>query len=103
MTAPRRRWSFSLRALLAAVTVCGIVGGWVAYQINWIHRRHAVLRWSPILVSVRGNKQAPPPLGLFGEAGVAEVITTHDKDAPELSLLKALYPEAEVYSRNEWH
>ena len=45
MMTSRRRWfRFSLRTLFVVLTVlCFVLGGWVAYQLNWISQRHAAI------------------------------------------------------------
>ena len=43
VTAPKRRWSFSLRTLFAAVTVLAVLLGWLVFHFNWIRQRHELL------------------------------------------------------------
>jgi hypothetical protein len=43
MTAPRRRWSFSLRTLFVVVTVFGLLGGYIANQFGLVQERRVML------------------------------------------------------------
>ncbi|MGD9721181.1 MAG: hypothetical protein AB7O59_03890 [Pirellulales bacterium] len=68
---PKRRWfRWSLRTMFVVVTV---LGGWLAYQVNWIAQRHQFLE-SPAVCEFRGavmlGGRAPGALWLLGEPGV---------------------------------
>ena len=65
MTAPCRRWSFSLRTLVVVVTVLAC---WFGYQLNWIRQRQLLLE-DPHFVASAARVAAPWPLRLFGETG----------------------------------
>ena len=45
MTAPRRRWSFSLRALFVMVTVLAASLGWLMHQRRLVQERTTTLAW----------------------------------------------------------
>ena len=44
MTAPKRRWSYSLRTLFVVVTVVGMILAWGAYELNLIRDRLAMAK-----------------------------------------------------------
>jgi hypothetical protein len=110
MTAPRRRWSFSLRTLFVVVTALGGSLGWVTYQFNWIRERHRVLADLPrgVVVTVSDpladnadNPNIPytkPPtaLRLFGEMGVVCFEYCPRKRQVPAELV-SLFPEAQHY------
>ena len=96
--AHRRRFRFSLRMLLVAVTIAGLLLGWIAYSFNWIHDRHAVfaqLRVRPVALSKEG-KRAPNLLWLFGETGV-EQLWCWNMAPGEVEMVRKLYPESEIW------
>jgi hypothetical protein len=102
MTAPRRRWSFSLWTLFLVVTVACASAGWVAYQLNWIRGRHAALaRIGYSDVEFDRDETAPPglPLGLraFGEPGWESLPLGRKATMREIRELHALFPEATIY------
>jgi hypothetical protein len=39
VTAPKRRWSFTLRTLFAAVTICGVFAGWLGHEASTVRHR----------------------------------------------------------------
>ncbi len=70
----KRRWTFTLRGLLLAMTV---VGGWLGYYVHWIRARREAHGWidahvsRDFLVLVGDDserKRFPWPLALLGEA-----------------------------------
>jgi hypothetical protein len=119
-TAVNRRWfrfAFSLRALFVVVTVAGICLGWLAYELNWIRQRHALMAKQEALAAevepeqdVNGfllftDLSAPGLLWIFGEEplGYLEVIFIGDKqralthqELREVEQAKRLFPEANV-------
>jgi hypothetical protein len=72
----RRRWSrFSLRALFVVVTAVCI---WLGYHLNWIRQRHACLAEQEAAAANSVNiprtvGEAPLPLRLLGEGGIARL------------------------------
>jgi hypothetical protein len=117
---PKRRWfRFSLRTLFVAVTVFGC---WLGYQMNWIRQRHVVLKQQnvgkyfdtqgedplqayPFPIAVANPINAPWPLWMLGQRGVARIdIIFTGSDVRNLNALeesewlrvKRLFPEAEV-------
>jgi hypothetical protein len=112
-TAPKRRWSFSLRMLFVVVTVLATLLSWIAYNLNWIRQRHALLARS------RGHTDgfASPPgaLWLFGEQGFGEVefifVVDHFEDQPfssyeDFMRVQRAFPEARIcgtmYTQKSW-
>src|SRR5438105_1797319 len=100
--APKRRWSFSLRALFVVVAVLGSVMGSVVYELNWIRQRHdAFIRWNAELAE--GDHRAPGLLWIFNEPNWVWIgITFPPREGAELTAsevaevnrLAALFPEA---------
>ena len=99
---PRRRWfRFSLRTLFAAVTVLCVVGGWVAYQLNWIRERQA-FRESGKIVGRWGtmhDPDAPGTLWLFGETGESGLGLEVAPGDPGSKRAQELFPVAIVNNR----
>jgi len=116
----RRRWfRFSLRTLFVVVTV---VGGWLGYELNWIHQRHQFLEaqhtkrvahrfsWDPN-DDYRGDRTAPGLLRFLGESGYSWVDVwvdgRHSEELTATDLERArearrLFPEAEIGLFNAW-
>jgi hypothetical protein len=113
--ATRRRWTFSVRAMLIAVAIIALAVGWVANQLHWIRQRHVLMANGLILPKDLGDphpSQRPPagpwdippwPLGWFGERGVeAPSITlisvpVDEVDSiAELTRVQRLFPETTV-------
>ena len=100
MTAPRRRWSYSLRTLFVVVTALCAAGSWAAYQLNWIRERHAALGSdegddSPIgCAMTRGV--APLSLRMLGEPGYAAIYAPGLPSNPSVARLRSLFPEAGI-------
>ena len=85
---------FSLRTLFVLVAIISIPMGWVAYQLNWIRQRHALLAEANAsgIVVAPGFTQAPAPLMVFGEEGVSILMIP-----PELhERAHQLFPEADI-------
>jgi hypothetical protein len=124
----RRRFQFGLRGLLLATVVVALFSGWIAYQLNWIRQRHALMARHSKMVAVVSNRfptteeveigdrvaigkptcSTPGQLWLFGESAVPQ-ITFHflstkgqtkpsDSEMNEVQLARRLFPEAEI----EW-
>jgi len=98
MTSNCRRWSFSLRALVVAVTLCCVAGAWAGRQLNWIREREQfenTKAWDLTAICTYGRETRPAPpfqLRLFGERGRSVLsVEPHDADAA-----RRLFPEAEI-------
>src|SRR5438552_1939151 len=88
----RRRLQFSLRTLFVVVTLLCV---WLAWEVNWIRQRHALLASHKVFLfdELVGPtpKDTPPPapgmLWLFGETGVQNmVVWTVDRSDAGLPL-----------------
>lgn len=122
---PRRRWfRYSLRTMFVVVTVLAMILSWVAYSLNWIRQRHALLseRKTPYTKHADFNPYdrtmwlpgftctAPGFLWIFGETGFESlglgITVDHDQyedyekcvrmAEPDLTRARLLFPEAEV-------
>ena len=114
MTAPRRRWSFSLRTLFMTVGLLGMALGWAAYQRSWIRARHEfmaaaaavqetehgsfIAMWSddPFwAIHSPGFISPATPISLrpFGERAVALVVIGRDQPLLMARAMR-LFPEA---------
>lgn len=105
MTAPKRRWLwFQLSTLFVVVTLFGIIA-WLEAQWRWIGDRHAALKRLTIAHSIAGfdwrsPTQAPFPIRLLGEKGLASVAiwtsSDSEQDRKHVENLKRLFPESRV-------
>lgn len=98
----RRRWSFSLRATFAVVTVLCLVLAWVAWSLSWIRSRHNAIQTRLVsIMAVEDPFADPPPrptpplkapagLWLFGEQPYLVLRV----DNMNLESAKRLFPEA---------
>jgi hypothetical protein len=97
MTAPRRRWSFTLRTLFAVVTVLSLVTGWVVYHLNWIRERHRKLESGNVEFLAQPTtvplKSPPWPLAWLGEGGSMNVLQCFDVSDQEAAKIQSLFPE----------
>lgn len=113
MNKPRRWFRFSLGALLLLVTV---FGGWLAWQVNAIHRRQAALaRIKPhttAIITFAAEAAKPPaerfymayhepreiPIWrrLMGDQAVAYILFAADAPDEEFLLATKIFPEAQV-------
>jgi hypothetical protein len=109
MTAPHRRWSYSLRMLFVLVTACGCGLG---YPLNWMRQRHDVLAGysepdclgptSPSTTPVR----APLSLALLGERGYGWIqfewaVPRNNRTGAQYRRLQRLFPEAIIGSAKQ--
>jgi hypothetical protein len=117
-SAPRSRlkWrQFSLRALLVAMTIMSVAGGWFGSQLRWkkdraaartyqldIDTTYIVLEEWPFGADAPRRKEPPRVLQWFGEEQAAGVVVlATDPDRPESSemdrsYLARLFPEAQI-------
>jgi hypothetical protein len=104
LRAPKRRWfQFSLRGLLVAVTVAGVL---LAVQLSWLRQRREFLSRKTVLDSSVAYARtpverpaAPGWLWWFGERGVKTLVVMEPGNAQvdaEMGDAKRLFPEAEV-------
>jgi len=105
---------FSLRTLLIGIALLSIPIGWVAYQLNWIRQRHALLAREDVRLRASGKaanlwqlmtsggETAPPAfLNWFGEMGrrvlhLTVTVSERDEVPDEIVLAHKLFPEASV-------
>lgn len=97
---PRRRpgLTFSLRTFLLAMTLAGVLFGWIAYARDWISRRRDALANGACAIRT-GGTWAPAGLWLLGEDGAYCVFIpvypeNLDKANAEADRLERLFPEA---------
>lgn len=90
-----RRWyQFSLITLIAAVTMLGLIVGWVQAELSWVHQRQQLLAkgWC----GVHGNRP-PGLLWLFTDDGYLKVWkfgALSQEEIQNIGSVKALFPEA---------
>jgi hypothetical protein len=96
MTAPRRRWSFSLRTLFVLVAAFAC---WLGYSMNWIRERHAALAQDGVRHALqwRGST-GPMPLSLtiLGESTVPVISLGTAELHGQKERMRQLFPEATV-------
>jgi hypothetical protein len=103
---PRPR--FSLRTLLIAMTLMGLLSAWCVVQLQWIKDRRQAIQWlgaskqswyAPSL-SPKLSTDAPWSIRVFGEAGVVGIGMDVDEFKGKVPYgpeqLKVLFPEAHV-------
>jgi hypothetical protein len=108
MTAPRRRWSFTLRTLFVVVTVLAIPLSWVGYQLNWIRERHRALEGGRVSHMWRkissehpdefGADDPPWQLRLFGERCRGETLIADGLSDDEAKRIQSLFPEYKLHN-----
>jgi hypothetical protein len=69
-SAPKRRWSFSLRTLFVLVTMAALVL-WLAVNLSWLRERSIIVDSHSL--PLEGEKRAPWPLWVFGAKGFARI------------------------------
>ena len=109
----RRRFAFRLRTLFALVTALSIPLAWAAYQLAWMHQRHAYVVQQSMrlralgvgLATYRPNNRTDVPgaLWVFGESGVQGlwVVAFKGQRDQELRRAQQLFPEAKVTAVGE--
>ena len=111
MALRKPRWlRYSVRTLLAAVTICCL---WLGWAMQWIHERRQVADHFQGVI-VHGKADAPWPLWILGERGSATITVNVHGDslrqaneraremAPRIARLQALFPEAEIKTLRNW-
>jgi hypothetical protein len=101
MTAPRRRrFRFSLRAMLLVVTFCCPLLGWVGYQLRWIRERNQAIRdYHALRFNIgvgHANTEPPFPLGWFGEQASYGIEIPADAGGSAIARMRGLFPESVV-------
>jgi hypothetical protein len=78
------------------LTALALPMSWVGYQFHWIRQRHDVLAAGGMASSGRGDRAAPFPLWLAGEAGVAALNPSADCPDEDFERIRRLFSEATV-------
>ncbi len=96
-----RRWfRFSLLGLLVTVTIAAGAAGWIAYHLNWIRQREAVLARDDLAIPIVSfvTTSPPWPLGWFGTTltGIPEFYLPEATSDEELERVRRLFPEKYV-------
>jgi hypothetical protein len=91
-----KRPQFRLRTLFVAITLIGVIIGWVVYQLNWIRQRHIFYdRFNaPHFFTGYTIEECPWSLRLFGEKPQFSLWVPQDR----IDEAKRLFPEAYVSS-----
>lgn len=109
-----RRVRYSLRTLIIATALAGLVFSWVAYQLNWIRQRREIIASPKFRYTVARpsydddtrqtiwvSPNAPWQLRMFGETGYTFISVHIIGDVKEFPLISSvgtvteecLYPE----------
>ena len=111
MTTPKPRWfRFSLRAMLVAMTLCGVLLGWLGWTARVVSARRAMIesiesRGGKLLfVSDCSDWNTPPPevtwlRQLLGDRGVAQIVPPQSGTPEEDEQFREAFPEAYVFYR----
>jgi len=100
VSAPRRRWTFSLRTLFVIVTVLAVATSWWYSQTRWANERYAYFREVGALG--RGaSREAPFPLNYLGVESHQLILVPRDASPSDLARGRALFPESHV-KQEEW-
>lgn len=99
-----RRWlRFSLLGLLVAVTIAAALAGWIAYHLDWIRQREAVMARDDLAIPsvnyvIPPSTLPPLPLGWFGatDTGIREFYLPEATSDEELERVRRLFPEMQV-------
>jgi hypothetical protein len=99
---PRRRWRFSLRTLLLALTVVAVASGWVANNLAHVWEREAFLRGQRGLavthlrmISRRDLSKLPRMWRLLGAEPIDGLGYDEKRGTPQdIERLRQLFPEA---------
>ena len=114
MTAPRRRWSFSLRTLFVVLTATSMLLGVVIWQVNIVNERKAA--WASVCdqenLTAMADYKGPvwwysrKQLGfaelpfwrkwLGDEEGICQISIPYRHDDPRSRRINYLFPEADI-------
>jgi hypothetical protein len=104
----RRRWfSFSLRTIFVSITLFAL---WLGWEVNWLRKRHAIIKDCYSYVEDAGLRAAPGLLWLLGEPGYREIRPRHytvnwyplftpqaaEEHRLERKRIRSLFPEVET-------
>lgn len=97
--APRPRFSFSLRALLFAFLLLGIVLSWFAWQVHVVRQRQQARAWIAQRGGIVGHSAAAPGswIRLRLEDELIDEIWMQSISPEEQQKLQAIFPEARVH------
>jgi hypothetical protein len=97
MTAPRRRWSFSLKMIFVAMFLLAIPLGWAAYSLHWIRQRHRLMgKYFAEMEIETSPGLAPAPLRLFESWGMETFPVPASATDDEIAEVKRWFPETTV-------
>jgi hypothetical protein len=116
MTAPKRRWfAYSLRTMFVVVTVLGILGGWLAWQMGAVHERDKLIAAHVARdMSNPDSSRIPLVWSILGASPVNSIgLPAGEFSDDDLAHYRAAFPEADVsleerpfeiaaYSRKRW-
>lgn len=99
MTSPRRRWSFSLRAMLVVVTLAGCCLGWIESQRRYVRGRRQLL---DMIYKEGGSCLGNPPPAFrigrirrfFGDEYVDPIYLTVSSNREQE--VRRLFPESKI-------
>ncbi len=98
MTAPRRRWSFTLRTLFVVVLVLTIPLAWLHRQKQWAIARDTFRQNSSDDSYWDSDDFGPPfPLSIFGTTGVSSIWLPGNTSAEEVNRAMELFPESKIF------
>lgn len=95
MTAPRCRWSFSLRTLFLVVTICATACRWIVRNALIVRERYLV---AVEYVGIERHHNWEWFKSLFvGPNPVPEIGVREGCTAADLNRIRAAYPEADLW------
>jgi hypothetical protein len=101
MTAPRRRWSFTLRTLFVVMTVTCIVGSWIGYELRFIQQRRMAIAQTRALKGGSDSGTISFWRLWLGDQAVPQLFLNSGATGADIERLGRLFPEARI-SRVEW-
>ena len=121
-SAQRRRFAFTLRAMLVAIAVLAVPGGWVVAQLHWVTQRHAArervqrdveawqtkmiaagIKRDPRVMSCEGVSRVKPSPWLWrmlGDRAEHSIRYSPDYTVEEIDHLRKLFPEAYINQKH---
>jgi hypothetical protein len=88
---------YSLRMLFVAMTILAVPIAWAAYNLNWIRKRHDLLRSSQDYDNPPkhpAGKTFPMSLQVFGEQPHTYVLSPPER----IDEARELFPESKIYA-----